>query len=135
MHRQIYHQIYKMHCQIYKIYRKIDHISHKANKIIDCDGSDEAILAILNGRKITSFYLNIMYPHKVEFVTIDRHALSIALGYWISEKDYAGMTANQYNFFEQCFTLAAMKADISPVLMQSSTWVRWRKIKKEFKGR
>ena len=107
----------------------------KANKIIDCDGSDEAILAILNGRKITSFYLNIMYPHKAEFVTIDRHALSIALGCWTSEKDYAGMTANQYNFFVQCFTLAAMKADISPVLMQSSTWVRWRKIKKEFKRR
>jgi hypothetical protein len=105
----------------------------KAKRIIESDGSDEQILAILNGRKISSFYLNIKYPNKANNVTIDRHALSIALGYWVTDEDYRGMTANQYNFFVQCYTLAAMKVETTPLLMQSSTWVRWRKIKTEFK--
>ena len=106
---------------------------HKAKKIISCDGSDESILSILNGRKISSFYLNIMYPASAEHVTIDRHALSICLGYWITEDDYRGMTANQYEFFVQCFVLAAVKVGVKPLLMQSATWVRWRKIKQDYK--
>lgn len=105
----------------------------KAKRILECDGSDEAILAILNGRKISAFYLNIAYPNKANNVTIDRHALSVALGYWVTDEDYRGMTANQYNFFVQCYVLAAMKAEVSPLIMQSATWVKWRKIKKEFK--
>lgn len=105
----------------------------KAARIIDCDGSDEEILAILNGRKISAFYLNIMYPNKANNVTIDRHALSVALGYWVTDDDYSGITANQYAFFVQCYILASVKADVSPLVMQSSTWLRWRKIKTQFK--
>ena len=65
----------------------------KARDIVKSDGSDEEILDILNGRKISAFYLNIMYYDKADYLTIDRHALSVALGYWIEESDYAGMTA------------------------------------------
>ena len=105
----------------------------KAKRIINCDGSDEAILEILNGRKISAFYLNIKYPNLANNLTIDRHALSIALGYWTTNEDYQGMTAHQYNFFVQCFTLAAIKVGVSPLLMQSATWVKFRKIKKDYK--
>jgi hypothetical protein len=101
----------------------------KANRIIESDGSDDAILSILNGRKISAFYLNIRYPHKANNVTIDRHALSIALGKRTTDADYAGMTAKQYEFFVQCYILAGMKVNVSPLLMQSATWVRFRKIK------
>lgn len=105
----------------------------KAKRIIECDGSDEAILDILNGRKISAFYLNIKYPNLANNLTIDRHALSIALGYWTTDEDYQGMTATQYNFFVQCFTLAAIKVGVSPLLMQSATWVKFRKIKRDYK--
>ena len=105
----------------------------KAKRIINSNGSDEEILKILNGRKISAFYLNIKYPNLSNNLTIDRHALSIALGYWITEEDYRGMTASQYNFFVQCFTLAAVKVGVTPLIMQSATWVRFRKIKKDYK--
>lgn len=106
---------------------------NKAKEILKSDGSDEQILAILKGRKISSFYLNIMYPHKANHVTIDRHALSISLGKWVKDEDYSGMTANQYEFFVQCYIGAAMKAKVSPLLMQSATWVRFRKIKRDYR--
>ena len=106
---------------------------NKAINILKSDGSDESIKTILSGNKITSFYVNIMHPDKTTEVTIDRHALSIALGIWITDEDYAGMTDLQYNFFVDCFTLAAKKVGVKPLLMQSATWVKFRKIKKDYR--
>jgi hypothetical protein len=106
---------------------------NKAINILKSDGSDESIKTILSGNKITSFYVNIMHPDKTTEVTIDRHALSIALGRWITDEDYAGMTDLQYNFFVDCFTLAAKKVGVKPLLMQSATWVKFRKIKKDYR--
>lgn len=99
----------------------------KARRILASDGTDEAILDILNGNKISAFYLNIRYPEKANNVTIDRHALSIALGRKITDADYQGMTGKQYNFFVECYTITAMKVQVSPVLMQSATWVYYRR--------
>jgi hypothetical protein len=106
----------------------------KARAILENDYSntDEKILGMLGGQKICSFYLNILYPNSAQNITIDRHALSISLGYWITEEDYRGITPNQYAFFSQCFVVAAAKRNIHPLLMQSSTWVIWRKIKKDY---
>lgn len=111
----------------------MEQFKKKAREIIASDGSDETILSILNGRKISSFYLNIRYPERSEYITIDRHALSIALNEWITDEDYKGMTANQYEFFMQCYVLAAAKVNVTPLLMQSATWVRWRKIKQNYR--
>ena len=111
----------------------IQQFKDKAKDIMASDGSDEAILDILNGNKIQSFYLNIKYPDKANNITIDRHALSIALGEWITDEDYRGMTTKQYEFFVQCYTLAGVQQGISPVLMQSSTWTKWRQIKKDYR--
>ena len=90
-------------------------------------------LKILRGQKIISFYTNIRHPHKNKEVTIDRHALSIALSKWIKEEDYAGMTGKQYKFFQDCYKYTADKIGISPVLLQSSTWERFRKIKQNYR--
>ena len=105
----------------------------KAKQIVASDGSDEAIMNILNGRKIQAFYMNIMYPDAVEYVTIDRHALSVAFNEWIDEEFYAGMTSRQYEFFVQCYIFAALRAGVSPLLMQSATWVVWRRVKRDYR--
>ena len=105
----------------------------KAARILASDGSDEAILTILNGRKISAFYLNIKYPQSGQNVTIDRHALSIALNRWVTDKEYSGMTANQYVFFQQCYILAAVELGTTPLIAQSATWVRFREIKHTYK--
>ena len=95
--------------------------------------SDEVILGVLNGPKIQSFYLNIKYPQDSSNVTIDRHALSVALGYWIGEKEHGQLTPSKYQFVVEAYVLAAHQVGISPVLMQSATWSKFRKIKHEYK--
>lgn len=105
----------------------------KAINIMSGDGDEDFILDTLSGNKIQSFYKNIRYPKDESCITIDRHALSIALGYWIDETDYQGMTTAQYKFFEDCFKQAAIKKGVTPLKMQSATWVKWRKIKSDYK--
>lgn len=116
--------------------KKVGHTSicnQKALDIINSDGSDESILGILKGNKISAFYLNIRYPNKEDCITIDRHALSCLLGYWVDDKDYRGITKSQYEFFVQVFQWTAKSLEISPIILQSATWVRWRKIKQNHK--
>lgn len=104
----------------------------KAAQIIASNGNEEGILKILKGSKITSFYLNIRYPDKSINLTIDRHALSVCLGRWVSDLDYSGMTVKQYQFFSDCYRHAAARLNVSPLLVQSATWVVWRRIKREY---
>jgi len=100
----------------------------KAKQISESDGNIENICRILNGNKIVSFFLNIIgNDNRDQTVTIDRHALSIALGYKTNDEDYS-ITPNQYKFFAKCYTLAAEKKGVKPTLMQSATWVRYRKM-------
>ena len=118
--------------------RKIGHIKQFESKALailalDEDATASDVLGILRGRKICSFYLNILFPEQKDEVTIDRHALSVALGHWITDEEYRGMTANQYKFFVNCYKRAAKKLEASPLLVQSATWVVFRKIKKQYK--
>ncbi len=105
----------------------------KARLILLTAITEEDALTILNGRKITSFFLNILHPNRIEAVTIDRHALTIATGIVVTDQFYAGMTKNQYNFFVDCYKRAAEKMKVSPLLIQSATWVYYRKNKKLWK--
>lgn len=102
----------------------------KATQIKNSNSDVETIALILNGNKIISFFVNILEPLQQNFVTIDRHALSIILGRNILERESVGITYNQYQFFVNCYNIAGLKAKISPVLMQSITWVTWRQNKK-----
>lgn len=101
----------------------------KARQIKASNGDVETIALILNGNKTISFFINILEPHQQNFVTIDRHALSIALGRNILENEGKGITFNQYQFFANAYNVAGVKAGISPVLMQSITWETWRENK------
>tara|TARA_R110002020_G_scaffold328611_1_gene544602 strand:+ start:1576 stop:2169 length:594 start_codon:yes stop_codon:yes gene_type:complete len=101
---------------------------NKAKDIIKNGSTDEKIIDILGGQKIISFYLNILYPTQSNIVTIDRHALSIALGYKVNEDIYRGMTKGQYQFFVDCYILAAAKVGVHTLLMQSATWEAFRRL-------
>ena len=90
----------------------------------------EEIATILNGNKITSFFLNMLEPNNTEAVTIDRHAIAIALGRPIKENE-GNFTDKQYLFFVNCYKIAAKKVGVVPSLLQSATWERWRELKKE----
>lgn len=101
--------------------------ARKAQACLESGGTNEEILSILRGKKVSAFYLNIRYPEKAIALTMDRHAVSIALGYKVT--DDLIMTAKQYEFFSECYRWTAAQLDVSPLLLQSATWVVWRKRK------
>ena len=107
--------------------------ARKAKAILESNGSEAEILDILKGNKVCAFFLNILHPDKAISITIDRHALSIALGYWITDEQVRTMTANQYEFFVQCYRWTAASLGINPLLLQSTTWETWRRIKNNYK--
>jgi hypothetical protein len=85
------------------------------------------ICNILNGSKITSFFLNIYDFNLSGAVTIDRHAVEIAVGKKLSDHR---MTANQYLFFENCYKVASLNSRFLPHQIQAMTWETWRVLKK-----
>ncbi len=109
--------------------KQIGTFKKKALDIMDSSGTDEAILRILNGNKISAFYQNIRYPDKAISLTIDRHMLSVCLGKKLLEADLKSLSNTQYKFLEDCVRWTAAGLDINPLLLQSATWVRWRKLK------
>ena len=100
----------------------------KAKDIRDTQGNEKDILSILNGPKIKSFYMNIKYPDSVVNVTVDRHAIAVALGR-IATNEEQSLSEKQYQFFKECYIWTAQALDIKPLLLQSITWEAWKRIK------
>lgn len=102
---------------------------------------------MLNGHKVRSFYNNIadlQDPNGPGDVTVDSHALAIALGYKISSssEEYkifsGGMERNNlglqgyYAPVADAYRRLAEKYGLDPRQVQAITWVQWRK---ETKGK
>lgn len=86
------------------------------------------ILKIINGQKTTAFFLNMMYPNRSDYVTIDRHAIAIAIGRNATEFEQS-LTKNQYKFLRDCYILVAETLGLAPLHLQSITWQTWKRIK------
>jgi len=99
----------------------------KAGMILASSGSDEEILEILHGEKISSFYKNIMYHTENTSVTIDRHAIAIAHNRYLSDKKRAEYLNGRYDIYEDAYKKAAKILNCSPHYLQGVTWVTWRK--------
>lgn len=105
----------------------------KAEKILSCNSWDD-IPEILNGDKITSFFHNINTPYSrfSHFVTIDRHAISVAYGREINDKERPQLTRKQYNFIAMAYVDAAKEISAKlgvirlPLEVQAITWVHFR---------
>lgn len=94
---------------------------------------------ILNGNKIQRFFHNIHLYYEDGFVTIDRHAIAIAIQDVDNVKalpqSYGQMTDPQYQFFEECYRLAAQKLQVkyphrtklNAHQLQAITWLVYRK--------
>ena len=86
------------------------------------------IIKILNGRKIRSFYQNILGFKNV--LTIDRHAANIAHKKFDSKRR---LTDKQYTEIENNYFKASRILNINPVLLQSITWQYFRTVKDQYK--
>jgi hypothetical protein len=102
----------------------------KANKIIMASTgiSDDDILKILNGKKTQRFYMNMMHPNDGTGVTVDRHAIAIAIGRTATEIEQV-LTIPKYKFIENCYKMAAGLVGLTPLHLQSITWQAWKRIK------
>ena len=105
----------------------ITQFKDKADAVIFSSGEPEELWDILNGNKTQNFFMNLLYPDDKRYVTVDRHALSIALGRTCTDQEKA-LTDKQYEFFANCYKELAQELDLVPNFLQSITWQTWRRI-------
>lgn len=82
----------------------------------------ENVLDVLGGQKVRSFYGNLMLDDST--VTIDRHALHIAL-YGTGNEEKSGSIAptdKLYDIAQDAYKMAARILGIAPYNLQSITW-------------
>ena len=98
----------------------------KAWSILEDDlTDDDDILTRLNGQKIRSFYSNI---RGLDEVTIDGHALNIALGIRQGlTTDKTNMTKKVYRERQKDYVAAAKRIGRKPHELQAITWTTWKR--------
>ena len=98
----------------------------KAWSILEDDlTDDDDILTRLNGQKIRSFYSNIRGLNEV---TIDGHALNIALGIRQGlTTDKTNMGKKVYRDMQSAYVKAAKRVGVKPHELQAITWTTWKR--------
>lgn len=94
----------------------------KANAILA--GADPA--DVLRGRKVRSFYANILQPYRPGPVTIDRHAVSILHGVPLYGPAARVERPGHYHAAAATYRHAARHAGILPHECQAIAWIVWR---------
>ncbi len=102
----------------------------KAINILNLDSSRERdIEALLLHKskinKTTCFFLNILHPDNDDLVTIDRHAIRIALN--SPESDSVCMTEKRYRNIAKAYRIASQGLEISAISLQAVVWCVYRR--------
>ena len=92
---------------------------NKDRKILRAELMD--IPAILYGKKITSFFLNIIGFAPV--VTVDRHIISAAVGY-----SYGTITDKGYKYLSDVIISLADRVNVHPKVFQAVVWSNYRDV-------
>lgn len=77
--------------------------------------------------KTTCFFLNILHPDNDELVTVDRHAIRIALGD-APGVDNICMTEKRYRNIAESYQIAAKGLDINAISLQAVVWCAYRRL-------
>jgi len=98
----------------------------KANAILETNDFSH-----LKGLKVNNFAQNICSPEN-DAVTIDYHAISIALGvrHTIDTVKSVNYKGKNYEKFVNAYKIAANEIGIKPFELQAITWTAWRNIDK-----
>jgi hypothetical protein len=81
-----------------------------------------------SGWKIGSFYRNIVDPDDGEPVTIDRHAIAVAIGHAPSGREQ-NLTAYRYRCLAEAYRQVAAERGLTPNAVQAITWCEYRRTK------
>jgi hypothetical protein len=106
-----------------------DILAIKGSNYRECDSMvlDFKIRKILNGEKTKAFYTNMAYPSG-KGVTVDRHAIAIAIGRTATDKEQS-ISKQVYTFIENCYIMTSETLNLAPLHLQSITWQTWKRIK------
>ena len=106
-----------------------DILAIKGSNYRECDSMvlDFKIRKILNGEKTKAFYTNMTYP-RGKGVTVDRHAIAIAIGRTATDKEQS-ISKQVYTFIENCYIMTSETLNLAPLHLQSITWQTWKRIK------
>jgi hypothetical protein len=97
-------------------------IMDKVSRLLEGENPD----TVVSGQKVTSFYRNILDPYGPE-VTIDRHAIDIALAKRHTDTNRPSIGKKMYAELADAYRDAAVILGISPLELQAVTWVTWRR--------
>ena len=61
-------------------------------------------------------------------VTVDRHAIAIAIGRTATDKEQS-ISKEVYTFIEKCYIMVAETLNLDPLHLQSITWQTWKRVK------
>jgi hypothetical protein len=91
-------------------------------------GAGEHPTAVLGGRKVRSFYANIIGNYNA--VTVDRHAVAIVFGRPLSDREIKVLERpGPYSTIAAAYRSVARKLGIAPAELQAITWLAWRRLK------
>jgi hypothetical protein len=96
------------------------------------DPSQDAIAAILNGRKITAFFLSI--TGRADAVCVDGHAYAIWLGQRVPTTQTPSLGVKLYADIARAYCLVAKRSaalcgeQLTPAQVQAVTWVTYRRL-------
>jgi hypothetical protein len=103
-------------------YPGMKNIMGKVIRILEGENPD----TVVSGEKVTSFYNNIIDPLG-DHVTVDRHAIDIALGVRHTDESRPSMSKTRYKAIADAYTAVAKGLEIAPLQLQAITWVTWRR--------
>jgi hypothetical protein len=100
----------------------------KCFRILDSDGSVEAVRDQFNeGTKTHAFYWNILCMDTTTYVTVDRHAVGVALASNGSDHLRLSVTPKRYRDISEAYRLAArVLGYTAPCMLQAACWVAYR---------
>lgn len=84
-----------------------------------------SFLETVKGKKIRSFYHNLLNPMDSHYVTIDGHAFNIWTGRRVSLKTMARAKLN-YDRVADDYRAVAASAGLLPSQLQAITWLTWK---------
>lgn len=100
----------------------------KAIKIYESkDDTTRAMLEMLNGPKISAFFLNI-YDAASERVTVDTWIYLLALGEYITVDKRPSLNKRDYRLIENTIKETAQARNVAPPVLQAVLWVAFKRM-------
>lgn len=109
--------------------------ANKALRILSGENPD----TVVSGPKVRAFWHAIVNPGDPRAIVVDRHALDVALG-TVLDDEQRGKLLKRKGAYDQVCSLYVRASgilsrefgEVSPVEVQATTWVAWRRMKKGF---